>query len=1093
VVWKSIKHSLQILSAVLGGIALLGLVLAWKLSQGPISIPQITPYIVEAMSQNARGFHFKIKDTQVSWEGWERNLDIRVMTMQVYTRDGRLLSSIPQASVSLSPQALLNGVVAPNSVELIQPQIHLLRHGDGSLAFEMGEGMRVRADRAFNLDEFISHTPDPNHPLTYLEEINIKSGQFEYVDLKTNASFKSPDTDIHFERIGESVVVDTGLDIFLNGKPTKLDLSASYNVTSEIMDVQLLVHKLHLAGLSYLMPELTQLEALDFAIEGKTNLAIDKSGKVRSFFAEIQANEGRIQIPEPASQALDVDALSLRMGYEDLNEEIRIDEVLVALKSGSLVKLPAPFDHLLPMESVRFNGTYHTKADRVDLDKLTFDLGEGPTGSIKASIEAALKGPVRKIDLVGELLNVMPTKLHRYWPKGLNDDARDWVVNRIYDGLVPRAGINASVSLPEEGDPILHDLHGDMVIEDVSVNYLPPLPPATHTSGWAKYDAKSFNITVTAGGVDQLQVKDAQIDITGLDEYEQRLSLDLNAKSPLRDTLEFIDREPLGFAKALGLDPKKTSGQAETNLKMSFLLLDDLTWDGVDVRAESIGKDIRISDVIFGQDLSKGEIQLDVDKKGMDVEGKIVLGTIPADLNWRENFTTDTRFKRRFLLDGIVTDSQRVNELRLDFPPFNDEIMTGPVHVDATITENWDGHGELETFADLKGTKLDVPVIQWQKKAEEDGQAYAKVTFNDDRLIGVPYFSVAAGDLKAAGSLIMDATGKKLHTMKISRFQAGRTDIVGGTILHSDSMGWEADIHGKSLDLTDFLAQRRKDAPTSEEPENSDTGLMGTFSGRFSKIWLDEKHSLDTVAGAISSNGAIWTQAHLTGVVGGGKPFMIDLSPEGTNRRLKMETKDAGALLRSLDLFDHMQDGDLLIEGVFNDDVDGRPLVGNIQASDYRITKVPALAKLLSLVGVTGFLDTLQGDGLGFTSLTSPFKYNKGVIELKDGRTNGISIGLTWEGKLYTHAKVANIRGTVVPAYGLNSLLGNVPILGSLFSAGEKGGGLFAWTYNITGGLDNPDVSVNPVSALAPGFLRKLFQLGDGDEAPTPSPKPPSN
>ena len=156
-------------------------------------------------------------------------------------------------------------------------------------------------------------------------------------------------------------------------------------------------------------------------------------------------------------------------------------------------------------------------------------------------------------------------------------------------------------------------------------------------------------------------------------------------------------------------------------------------------------------------------------------------------------------------------------------------------------------------------------------------------------------------------------------------------------------------------------------------------------------------------------------------------------------------------------------------------------MVGTIRVDDYRITKVPALAKVLSLVALTGVLDSLEGEGIGFTSLVSPFKSDSGVIEFKDGRTNGISIGLTWEGKLYTNANVADLKGTIVPAYGLNSLLGNVPILGQLFSGGEKGGGLFAWTYDVTGDLDDAKVSVNPVSALAPGVLRKIFQLGDSN------------
>jgi hypothetical protein len=198
-----------------------------------------------------------------------------------------------------------------------------------------------------------------------------------------------------------------------------------------------------------------------------------------------------------------------------------------------------------------------------------------------------------------------------------------------------------------------------------------------------------------------------------------------------------------------------------------------------------------------------------------------------------------------------------------------------------------------------------------------------------------------------------------------------------------------------------------------------------------------------------------------------------------------METKNAGALLHALDLFDDMQGGDLVINGVLNDQAPRRPLVGKITVNDYRIVKVPSLAKVLSLVGLTGVFDSLQGDGIGFLSLVSPFKYDNGILEFKDGRTNGISLGLTWEGKLYTHANVADMQGTVVPMYGLNSLLGNVPILGKLFSAEEKGGGLFSWTFDVSGNLDDPKVSVNPVSALAPGVFRKLFQSDlSKDEAP---------
>jgi hypothetical protein len=62
-------------------------------------------------------------------------------------------------------------------------------------------------------------------------------------------------------------------------------------------------------------------------------------------------------------------------------------------------------------------------------------------------------------------------------------------------------------------------------------------------------------------------------------------------------------------------------------------------------------------------------------------------------------------------------------------------------------------------------------------------------------------------------------------------------------------------------------------------------------------------------------------------------------------------------------------------------------------------------------------------------------------------------------------------------------------VLGNLLLGGE-GQGLFAANFSLTGGFDDPKVSVNPLSALAPGFLRNLFLF----DAPNPgqAPTPPS-
>ena len=82
-------------------------------------------------------------------------------------------------------------------------------------------------------------------------------------------------------------------------------------------------------------------------------------------------------------------------------------------------------------------------------------------------------------------------------------------------------------------------------------------------------------------------------------------------------------------------------------------------------------------------------------------------------------------------------------------------------------------------------------------------------------------------------------------------------------------------------------------------------------------------------------------------------------------------------------------------------------------------------------------------------------------------------------------------QNTTSPAYALNSALGRIPIIGNIFTGGEKGSGLFAANFRMTGPQEDPKVDVNPLSALAPGFLRRLFGVF-GESAPAPVEDPSS-
>jgi hypothetical protein len=82
-------------------------------------------------------------------------------------------------------------------------------------------------------------------------------------------------------------------------------------------------------------------------------------------------------------------------------------------------------------------------------------------------------------------------------------------------------------------------------------------------------------------------------------------------------------------------------------------------------------------------------------------------------------------------------------------------------------------------------------------------------------------------------------------------------------------------------------------------------------------------------------------------------------------------------------------------------------------------------------------------------------------------------VGATVEGQIDYVRDDMHLQGTFVPFYGLNNMFGHIPILGPFFGGSKEG--LLGITYDAVGPPSAPRITVNPVSAIAPGVLRKFL------------------
>ncbi|MSP45989.1 MAG: hypothetical protein EXQ83_09035, partial [Xanthobacteraceae bacterium] len=187
---------------------------------------------------------------------------------------------------------------------------------------------------------------------------------------------------------------------------------------------------------------------------------------------------------------------------------------------------------------------------------------------------------------------------------------------------------------------------------------------------------------------------------------------------------------------------------------------------------------------------------------------------------------------------------------------------------------------------------------------------------------------------------------------------------------------------------------------------------------------------------------------------------------------LYFETSDAGALFRFTDIYQRMLGGKMWV-GMDPPTQDGSMQEGIINISSFSIRGEGTLDKVMSNAP-----NGAQNNNIEFSQARADFTRAPGHMMVKDGVLRGPMIGATVEGNIDYIRDQVQMRGTLVPLYGLNNMFGQIPIVGLLLGGGSNEG-IFGITYEVSGPTSNPRQMVNPISAIAPGLLRKFFEFRD--------------
>lgn len=318
-----------------------------------------------------------------------------------------------------------------------------------------------------------------------------------------------------------------------------------------------------------------------------------------------------------------------------------------------------------------------------------------------------------------------------------------------------------------------------------------------------------------------------------------------------------------------------------------------------------------------------------------------------------------------------------------------------------------------------------------------------------------------------------------LQSLSATRLKLGRTELAANAVrLPHD--GFRVSLAGERFDLERFLELVRSDRDGSNR-----IGFSYDLDFRFARVFASAGLELADASGSAQGEGGRVRKASAVGSLAQGGKVTLELTPIEGARRLKLTSDRGGETLKTLGLYEGASGGHLALQATIDDAQPQTRVTGELELSDFRVLRAPVLAQILSLGSFGGIAGMLDQEGLPFTRVRVPFVWSDASVEIHDARAVG-AIGLTADGTVERASRQIDLRGDIIPADTLNSALGSVPVVGSWIAGGE-GAELFGIEYRASGSLEQPEIHVNPLTAFAPGALRKMFgTLFAGSAEPTP-------
>jgi hypothetical protein len=751
--------------------------------------------------------------------------------------------------------------------------------------------------------------------------------------------------------------------------------------------------------------------------------------------------------------------------------------------------LPGP----VTLQSVNFKGLWHALSRSFDVERLDIAAPQFAL-SVKGGVQLGDPGQAPGLTLTATLQPIAARMLMRYWPLQIAPGAREWIDGNVFAGQMGPVSIETHFTPGMLDQPVLPDdsLSLSFPMSGVEGNYVPGLTHLTGVSGTATLTGDNFTADFSGGKVGPLAVTRGHALIPTLHDHGTVGQFSAHVEGTMPDVMTLIDMKPLGYPTRFGVDPRQTAGNASIDLDITVPMLADLKVDDVGIKVKA---DVANYGVVLGKlHLANGDVEFNIDNNSLHQTGVVGLADSRLTVDWTEDFKTTDPITTRLAVKGQITDQARA---ALNIGLSN--ILTGPVGVTGTLQGHRGSLRTADTQLDLTPANVLIPIVHLSKPAGQAAAGHVTVNFGAGDNISDETIRLTGPDLTASGTATFDAhsvltqlnfPSVKLGTLNDFSFTLNKTAQGDAYVLRGHSL--DGSLVGRNGSTTPASPGANASAPPPDETPGGafqidakldrvamrDGVALAPFSMDLSGV--GNRPATLTMSGTLSQQGAPR-----------GAPLTASIVPTAQGREMTLNAGDAGMLIRGMFAFESLRGGKMLLSanlpGRATDTGENNPdYSGKLDITDFTMVNQPFLSRLFSAVSFTGVADLLGGQGISVDKLDVPFTSRNSVISIKDSVVSGPAVGGTADGYIDRPKNLVALKGSLIPAYGINSLISNIPVIGDIL-ASKKGEGIIGVTYSATGNADQPNISTNPLSALTPGILRRIFEgrMPNADSAPS--------